>query len=292
MADQDALAAVEKAVPLARATEDDISPRLQDFDTISELYRSIEAGLERLTERLGEARLFVGPPAAQATPTHFRFSELLPVTDLASARAAIEVIVEQGEGARGDWRDAHFGRLVTVLDEFLDMRDADPGFEPARPVLAALVREREDGLEMPIIGDPFTSRSVDLLNASYEVLLQVLARYFAHTDETDDQLDVLAQVAVGLMRNVIKPLGGLVTRLPIGFEHPGRTAGPTFELFYGVDYLLPHRVAAWAVMEERMRVLAELATRCRDVCAPLYLPIVARVADDLVRLADQLAEGR
>ncbi len=292
MADQDALAAVEKAARLSPAAEDDISPRLQDFDTISELYRSIEVGLERLTERLGEARLFVGPPAAQATPKHFRFAELLPVTDLDSARAAIEVIVEQGEGARGDWRDAHFGRLITVLDDYLDMRDADPAFEPSRPVLAALVREREDGLEMPLIGDPFTSRTVDLLNASYEVILQVLARYFAHTDETDDQLDVLAQVAVGLMRNVIKPLGGLATRLPVGFEHPGRTAGPTFELFYGVDYLLPHRDAAWAVMEERMRVLAELATRCRDVCAPLYLPIVARVADDLVRLADQLAEGR
>ena len=145
---------------------------------------------------------------------------------------------------------------------------------------------------MPLIDDPFTSRSVDLLNAGYEVILQVLARYFAHTDETDDQLDVLAQVAMGLMRNVIKPLGGLVTRLPVGPEHPGRTAGPTFELFYGVDYLLPHREAAWTVLEERMRVLAELATRCRDVCAPLYLPVVARVADDLVGLADQLAEGR
>ena len=76
------------------------------------------------------------------------------------------------------------------------------------------------------------------------------------------------------------------------FDYPGRTAGPTFELFYGVDYLLPHREAAWAVMEERMRVLAELATRCREVCSALYLPLVARVADDLVRLADQLAEGR
>jgi hypothetical protein len=292
MADQDALAAVEKAVPLPPASDDDISPRLQDFDTISELYRSIEVGLERLAERLGEARLFVGPPAAQGTPRQFRFPELLPVTNLASARAAIEVIVEQGEGARGDWRDAHFGRLVTVLDEYLDLRDADTAFEPSRPVLAALVREREDGLEMPLIDDPFTSRGVDLLNAGYEVILQVLARYFAHTDETDDQLDVLAQVAMGLMRNVIKPLGGLVTRLPVGPEHPGRTAGPTFELFYGVDYLLPHREAAWTVLEERMRVLAELATRCRDVCAPLYLPIVARVADDLVALADQLAEGR
>lgn len=292
MADQDALAAVEQAVPLPPASEDEISPRLQDFDTISELYRAIELGLDRLAERLGEARLFLGPPAAQATPDHFRFSELLPVTDLASAHAAIDVIVEQGEGARGEWRNAHFGRLVTVLDEFLDLRDADPSFEPSRPVLAAAVREREDGATVPLISDPFTARCVDLLNAVYEVTLQVLARYFAHTDETEDQLDVLAQVAMGLMRMVVKPLGGLVTRLPVGPEYPGRTAGPMFELFYGVDYLLPHRDAAWAVIEERMRDLATLATRCREVCAPLYLPIVARLADDLVRLADQLAEGR
>jgi hypothetical protein len=292
MADQDALAAVEKAVPLPPATEDEISPRLQDFDTISELYRAIELGLDRLAEQRSEARLFLGPVAAQAGPRHFRFPELVPVTDLASARAAIDTIVEQGEGARGEWRDAHFGRLVTILDEYLDLRDMDPGFEPSRPVLAVAVREREDGAPVPIITDPFTSRCVDLLNAVYEVILQVLARYFAQTDETDDQLETLADVAVGLMRSVVKPLGGLVTRLPVGFEHPGRTAGPMFELFYGVDYLLPHRDAAWAVMEERMRVLAELAVRCREVCAPLYLPIVSQVSDALIALADQLAERR
>jgi hypothetical protein len=292
MADQDALSAVEKAAPLPLATEDEIGPRLQDFDTISELYRSIELGLDRLAERLGEARLFLGPPAAQAGPRHFRFPELVPVTDLASARAAIDTIVEQGEGARGEWRDAHFGRLISVLDEYLDLRDLDAEFEPSRPVLAVSVRGREDGAPVPIVTDPFTSRSVDLLNATYEVILQVLARYFAHTDETDDQLGVLADVAVGLMRTVIKPLGGLVTRLPVGPEHAGRTAGPMFELFYGVDYLLPHRDPAWAVMEERMRVLAELAVRCREVCAPLYLPIVSKASDALLDLADQLAEAR
>jgi hypothetical protein len=292
MADLDALAAVEKAAPLPIAAEDEIGPRLQDFDTISELYRAIELGFDRLAEQLGEARVFLGPPAAQAGPRHFRFPELVPVTDLASARAAIDTIVEQGEGARGEWREAHFGRLVTVLDEYLDLRDADPGFEPSRPVLAVAVREREDGTPVPIVTDPFTSRSVDLLNAVYEVILQVLARYFAHTDETDDQLETLADVAVGLMRSVVKPLGGLVTRLPVGFDNPGKTAGPMFDLFYGVDYLLPHREAAWAVMEERMRVLADLALRCREVCAPLYLPIVSKVSDALLGLADQLAEGR
>jgi hypothetical protein len=292
MADQDALAAVEKAAPLPRADDDEIGPRLQDFETIGELYRAIEVGFDRLAEKLGEERLFVGPRSAQAAVGHFPLPNLAPVTDLATAHAAIETIVEQGEGARGEWRDAHFGRLVTVLDQYLDLRDADPSFEPARPVLAACVREREDGLAVPLITDPFTNRCVDLLNAVYEVILQLLARYFAHTDETDDQLGVLADVSVGLMRMVVKPLGGLVTRLPVGEGHPGRTAGPSFELFYGSDLLLPHRDAAWAVMEERMRLLAELGTRCKALCSPLYFPMLEKVTASLTDLADQLAEAR
>jgi Ferritin-like len=292
MTDQDELAAVEKAAPLPRAEEDEIGPRLQDFDTIGTLYRAIDVGLNRLAERLGEDRLFLGPTSAQAGPNHFRFPELVAVSNLASAHAAIDTIVEQGEGARGAWQTAHFGRLVAVLDEYLDLRDADPAFEPARPVLAACVRQREDGLPVPIITDPFTSRCVDLMNAVYEVTLQLLARYFAHTDETDDQLGVLAKVAVGLMATVIKPLGGLVTRLPVGLEHPGSTAGPTFELFYGVDYLLPHRDAAWAVMEERMRVLSELATRCAHACSPIYMPTLTKITGALDDLADRLAEAR
>ena len=292
MADQDALAAVEKAAPLPRAGEDDIGPRLQDFDTIGTLYRAIEIGFDRLAAKLGEDRLFIGPGSAQAVVGHFPFASLVAVTNLASAHAAVDTIVEQGEGARGEWREAHFGRLVTVLDEYLDLRDADPSFEASRPVLAACVREREDGLAVPIISDPFTSRSVDLLNAVYEVILQILARYFAHTDETDDHLGVLAEVSVGLMKDVVKPLGGLVTRLPVGPEHPGRTAGPTFELFYGADLLLPHRDAAWTILEERMRVLAELGTRCKEVCSPLHLPTLTKITDALVDLADELAEGR
>jgi hypothetical protein len=292
MADQDALAAVEKAEPLPVAHEDEIGPRLQDFATIGELYRAIELGLDRLAERLGEARLFLGPPEAQAVVGHFSFSSLLAVTDLASAHRAIDTIVEQGEGARGDWRAAHFGRLVAILDEYLDLRDADPAFEPSRPVVAAVVRAREDGLPVPLITDPFTSRCADLMNAVYEVILQLLARYFAHTDETDDHLHVLAKVSIGLMQSVVKPLGGLVTRLPVGPEHPGATAGPTFELFYSTDYLLPHRDAAWAVLEERMRVLAELGTKCQEACSPLYLPIVMRITGSLEELADQLAEAR
>ena len=110
--DAEGFEAIAQAVALPHDDEDEIVPHLQEFDTIGQLYRSIQAGLEHLAERLGPERLFIGPPNAQATEEHFRWPELVAVTDLASAHRAIDTIVEQGEGARGEWRDAHFGRLL------------------------------------------------------------------------------------------------------------------------------------------------------------------------------------
>jgi hypothetical protein len=287
--DAEGFEAIEQAVPLPHDEHDEIVPHLQEFDTIGQLYRSIQAGLEHLAGRLGPDRLFVGPPNAQATEQHFRWPELVAVTDLDSARQAIDTIVEQGEGARGEWRDAHFGRLLGILDEYLELKRADPSFEPARPVVAANVRPQPTGVAVPLITDPGTTRAMDLLNVSYEVLLQLLSRYFANTDETPGQLEVLADVSVGLMYTAIKPLGTVVTTLPVGPDHPGVTAGPGFELFYQVDYLLPHREAAWILMEERLRDAAAFARRCGELCTPALMEPLARVARSLDKYADQLA---
>ena len=288
VADAEGFEAIAQAVALPHDEEDEIVPHLQEFDTIGELYRSIAAGLEHLVGRLGPERLFVGQPNAQATEEHFRWPELVAVTDLASAHRAIDTIVEQGEGARGEWRDAHFGRLLGILDDLLAFKEADPSFEPARSVLAANVRPQPTGVAVPLITDPGTTRCMDLLNVSYEVLLQLLSRYFAHTDETPEQLQVLADVAVGLMFGVIKPLGAVVTTLPIGPEHPGVNAGPGFELFYEVDYLLPHKAAAWVLMEERLRDAAAFARRCGLACIPTLVEPLAKAAKSLERFADQL----
>ncbi|MFL5675558.1 MAG: ferritin-like domain-containing protein, partial [Chloroflexota bacterium] len=209
--DAEGFAAIEQAVPLPHDSADQIVPQLQEFDTIGQLYRSVQAGLEYLSERLGHDRLFVGPPDAQATEVHFRWPELVAVTDLDSAKRAIDTIVEQGEGARGEWRDSHFGRLLGILDEYLEFKRTDPAFEPARPVVAANVRQQATGVPMPLITDPGTIRCMDLLNVTYEVLLQLLSRYFAHTDETPEQLEVLADISVGLMYTAIKPLGTVAT---------------------------------------------------------------------------------
>lgn len=212
-------------------TQDEIVPRLQDFATVGHLYRSIEAGFRHLADKLGEERLFVGPPQAQVTQANFASPQLVSVSDLSSATVAIEAIVEQGEGPRGDWRDAHFGRFKRVLDEYLAMRAADPAFEPARPVIAARVRRDEGDAGGPLIGETLTARAADLFNVVYEVLLQVLYRLLARIDESESETAVLADVAVGLMYDGIEPLGRILGTMPVGPEHPGTTAGARFELF-------------------------------------------------------------
>jgi hypothetical protein len=280
-------APLHEAVPLP--AEGDIVPQLQDFATVGHLYRSIEEGLARLAGKFGERHLFVGPPRAQATQTDFQWPELVAVTDLASAQQALDTILEQGEGARGHWEHAHFGQFVQILDEYRRMCAANPAFDPVRPVLFATVRRCEHADEVPLIGDRVTSGCTDLFNVSYEILLQLLERYFAHTEETDAQLSTLADAAVTLMFSALKPLGDLITALPVGPAFPGRTAGPSFELFYEDDDLLPHRESAWVLLEERLRdaasYCAALAKRSPEDVASALAP----VEQALTALGDSLA---
>ena len=270
--DAEGLAAMQTALP--SVSPRDIVPTGQDFRTVGHLYRSIEAGFRHLTEKYGEDWLFTGPPRAQATPALFGWPNLLPVTGLDSACAAVEEIVEQGEGPRGHWRNAHFGQFVAILDEYEQMREANPGFEPARPVMAANVRPHDRADAVPVITDPLTARVTDLFNVNYEILLQLFERFFAHTTETGAQLKVLADASVALMAAVIKPLGSLITTLPPGPAYPGRTAGPSFELFYESDYLMPHQHAAWALLAERLDTAAWL---CSELCAGRGTAVAAQL---------------
>lgn len=288
--DADGFSAVANARPLLRQAQDReldeeaIVPHAQDFATVGHLYRAIDVGFAWLTARLGEQRLFIGPAAAQASPSSFGWSQLVAVTGLKQAHRAVDTIVEQGEGTSGDWRTGHFGRFLDIFSEYLAVRRADPTFEPARPVLVGAVRPRE-GIDIPIIGDPLTARVVDLFDVANEIVLLALTRYFAATDETAAQRKALADLAVGLMFSAIKPLGEGLTALPFGPEHPGRTAAPIFSLEQQGTVLLPHREAAWIILGERLREAADFGRRIE---APPGLAL-GQVCDALERHAETLA---
>lgn len=106
-----------RALRAARAADDGE----EHFYSIGEFYQAIEAGLVMLHELHGDA-LFRGDPQRQVTPEYYYSGggEIIAVTDLASARAAIRLISEQGEGMGGGIFDyegeiSHYYRFEQLI---------------------------------------------------------------------------------------------------------------------------------------------------------------------------------
>jgi hypothetical protein len=266
-------------------SEDAIVPKAQYFSTVGYLYRGVEGGITNLAEKYGEEGLFLGAGRTQATETQFGWPDLIAVTNLASASKAIEGIVENGEGARGNWENAHFGMFLGVYKDFMEMKKRDPDFSPTKPVVAAYARPPLGAENVPLISDPFTSRVSDLFNACYGLAIQSLSRFYIHDSNRSQELQLLADTAVRLMGDVIKPLGIALTTLPIGPRLPGLTAGPSFELQQR-EYLLPNSEQAFMILQERLAELSKYsASLAEEARSPPLSKQFNEVRENLLELA-------
>jgi hypothetical protein len=279
----------EKPDP-APSNEGVIEPVEIDFSTVGELYRDIEAGFASLVARCGESRVFIGPPRAQATSAYFPIPGLIAVTDLASAKRAIEEVVEQGEGLRGDIENSHYARFLGIRGELDRLRAARPDFEPARPVLEnPFVEPPRDSNGFNLIEHPEARAVADLFNALYGAMVELLMRFFAHTEETHEELTALVGTALGAMEGALKPLGPMLTLLPATTAGDSPRAGASFAFDRSIDYL-PHRDAAWAVFEERFEEIAALSEKI--AAADSRGLGLGRVHDTIKMLAEGLARHR
>lgn len=233
-----------------------------DFSTVGEFYHKIEAGFRTIPEE----ELFIGPSAAQANARFLDFDgELIAVTDRDSACAAIEMIIEQGEAPTADHPDAHFAVFDDIRREYetarLEAKATGVDFNPVRNVVSnPMTRFYPDAVPGTLITDPLTHDAADLFNVSYETMLLMLFRFFAHTEETEAELEKLAQGTLLLMKSVLRPLGEALTKMPAGPEYPGLAAGPGFGYTREIQ-LLPNKQSAWIIFGERLRDLATTGTR-------------------------------
>jgi hypothetical protein len=183
------------------------------------------------------------------------------VTDLTSARSAINTIVAEGEGLRGDWRAAHFGHFVAMLESYRALRHEDSRFEPARPVVSNPFPRLPLGSgisDVTVLTDPTARAVAELFDGAYEVMLQALDRLFVHGEETDAELGILSDVVIEIMSEILTPLGELLTQLPAGPEHGAQTAGASFSVSRRT-MVSAHKGPAWFILRER---LLELASWC------------------------------
>lgn len=136
-------------------------------------------------------------------------------------------------------------RVEVELRHMLRAVRAD--FQPSRSVM-----------DNPVIEHPDPRAVSELFNASYALMVELLLRFFAHTEESHEELTALVTTAIGTMQGVIEPLGRLLTTMPATVALDGPRAGPTFDFYRSIDYL-PHRDAAWTVFDGRFTELAEFS---------------------------------
>ena len=270
----------------------DIFSNAREYDNQGRLYRGIEDGLQYLSQKYGEDRLFLGPPEAQLASAYFSLPGLDPVTDLASAAAALKVIVDQGEGARDSTENSHYARFLAIQEEYEQIHKEYPKFEPGRRVMrnpySMLPSEIADVGEVNLIEDPLSIDISNLFDGCYELLMQMLGRLFLHGDESQGQLTRLSEITVGMMMDVIGPLGETLTTLPAGASHPGLTAGPSFRLSRDVN-TPPHQSAARALFIERLK---ELSAYCGFLQIKGVAPsVLTRVKGSLAQYAEELNES-
>ncbi|MBV8584133.1 MAG: (4Fe-4S)-binding protein, partial [Candidatus Eremiobacteraeota bacterium] len=242
-----------------------IEPWDIDFRTVGEFYHKIESAFGRIPE----SRLFIGDPAAQANPAYLDLpKQLVQVVDAASACKAIEMIVEQGESPTSEHPDAHFFVFDAIRREYeaLSAKAAAEkrSFAPFRPMLVNPIT-RGIGIATGTnrITDAVAQELAALFNSAYVVMLMMLARFFAHGEESEDEMRLLARGTLRIMASGLRPLGEALARTPAGPQYPGKTAGPTFN-FTGHVHTLTHKRAAWIFFLERLYDLASRLTRLAD----------------------------
>lgn len=254
-----------------------------DFTTQGDFYHKIMSGIACIPEE----ELFIGPPEAQANARFIGFAnKLQPVVDRKSALGAIQTVIEQGEAPTAAHPDAHFWVFRAIWREYREAvrqaKERGAEFNPVRPVVSnPMTRFYDDTTGGTLISDPLTHQVADLFNGAYDTMLLMLLRFFAHTDETEDELEKLGGATLRLMTNVTRPLGEALAKMPAGHDArlEGKTAGPGFG--YNRDiHLLPHKRSAWVFFGERLRELATIATRLR-----------ANAADRLPAEVEEAAAG-
>jgi hypothetical protein len=203
------------------------------YYSIGEFYEEIARGVRYLHRQYAEhgGQLFAGDPSRQVTPEYFYSGggEMIPVTDLDSALAALRLIAEQGEGLGGGIYDAegelaHYCRFQQLQIGRYYQKGDQPGcptgppldidWDAVYPVLKnARLENYPEGSELYAAAREFNELYADFLwflTQAYtghpELLLEAVWRMFRLRD--------------GMNRLIHNPIS----------RNDGVHAAPTFEL--------------------------------------------------------------
>ncbi len=197
-------------------------PEDDNFETIGQFYMSVEAALKTLSQQLGDQLFEANDPARQLSEGYFPeisdTGDLKIVTDLESALAAIQIIIEQGEGILGSHYDdvskqelAHYYKFESIVEGEALLGDVWPVVKnPHTSDLSGPIRDLSD-----------------LFNGCYCYMLIAMEEIFSISDQARKH-KIVFRGLFSIMSAVLPQLAGTMMSRPIS-EGASENGGPTFE---------------------------------------------------------------
>ena len=223
---------------------------LRAYDSVETLYESVLKAFQTLPPE----EVFVGDSKFQITSAATNLEGKVyvkPVYNRATAKEAIGLVLEQGEGIglvplSPDSHYERFAKVFTDFQAFLKAQSANEEgpIDAALPVLCNPMISYPNVHLDPTVTNLITAEPaqtlIRLFNKAYFLMTSMLKGFFEGymgffgdypTFPHVRQNQALYQAAFfPFMTMVIRPLGELIMRVPAGPEYPGKNAGPSFQL--------------------------------------------------------------
>ena len=219
--------------------------------------------MAQLAAHLGETRLFCGGSQYQLRGKELNAPDLIVVTDLRSAQAAIDFIVEQGEGSAGSHESSHFQRFSSIKEECLRLTSSRPGFCGHRHVARNPVMRPPTEADRVHVTAAAAAAVLDAANAVYGVMLRCLIAVYEVPWGEKTRRKALLGAAIASMK-ALTALACELTQLP---AHEGEATSCA-----GVSFAMLRSIEGYAVDSGSADLLAERLRRIVSRVAELGLP--------------------
>ncbi len=235
--------AIENFMEIERPREIDEPPKHEDYSSIGQFYAAIKDELDFFCREFGEEKLFTGDPDLQVTPLDYYSGggEIVEVTNYDSARKAIKVIVDEGEGFGhsifsgdheqfGELTDlAHFYKFNEIAAGRVYRPDDSPARDPTgQPLAVDFSPDAVYPAKFYRTNEEYSQdaqRELREFNRTYSRLLLAIESAFNEKRTHDDGPSKHFQDAVGLMYEVKFQM---IRLMKIPMDNDGNTIGPTF----------------------------------------------------------------
>jgi len=260
-----------------------------EFDYLGELYDIIRAGFETL----GAETLMVPEGVDRDTRWGLTVRPIPAVVDLPSALSALDLVVEQGEGAPENRADSHYERFRRLRRELADL---PAGFDPARPVVdnpRTWADHGDSALPGTYLSNELTRRVATAANDGYRVLLLLMLQMFSYEPVPEQgplmlrDRGLVKETAKQIMTSVLRPMAEVLNGLPAGDDPAQGMAGIPFEIYEEVR-LPPRREPRVTIVTES---LVSLERDCRELAAEAGVDRLSVVADHLGWIRRNLTDG-